>query len=177
MSRGNRNNHSEDMFEETRMSFGDHIEDLRTHLIRAILWFIFFVVISFFPFIGKNVLRFIAKPVEDELARYWDKYYRERSNQLLMDLRGGGDEDLESRNQPVPARIRVKRQQLLRDTGLDAGLRRLAQALPAGERQKFFAETGLDDHDRSTAVPTGATARPGSPWTPGCKTPWKCRPI
>ena len=30
---------SDDLFSDTRMSFGDHIEVLRKHLFRAILWF------------------------------------------------------------------------------------------------------------------------------------------
>ncbi len=30
----------DDMFADTRMSFGEHIEDLRTHLLRAIYGFL-----------------------------------------------------------------------------------------------------------------------------------------
>jgi len=36
MPRANQYNDSEDMFADTRMSFGDHIEELRTHLLRAL---------------------------------------------------------------------------------------------------------------------------------------------
>jgi sec-independent protein translocase protein TatC len=117
MARGDRQNYSEDMFEETRMSFGEHIEDLRKHLVRALAGFTFFVVISFFPIIGKNVLRFIARPVEQELVRYWDKYYKVRSRQVLSDL-AEGREDLQSRNVPIPARLSINRRQLFAELGL-----------------------------------------------------------
>ena len=39
MSKDPRNIDPDDFFAETRMSFGDHIEDLRTHLWRAIKGF------------------------------------------------------------------------------------------------------------------------------------------
>jgi sec-independent protein translocase protein TatC len=106
------------MFQETRMSFGEHIEDLRKHLIRAIVGFVFFVVISFFPFIGKNVLRFIASPVEQELKRYWAKYYKIRTQKVLSDL-ADDREDLQSRNVPVPVRLSINRQQLRAELGLE----------------------------------------------------------
>src|SRR6516164_7528400 len=104
MSPRTKDTSSEDIFEDSRMSFGEHIEDLRTHLIRAIFWFVFFVVISFFPFIGKNVLRFIAHPIEKELAVYWEKYYRERTAEVLDKL-DSGDEDLASRNRPITMKL------------------------------------------------------------------------
>ena len=54
--------HTEDIFSDTRMSFGEHIEDLRTHLLRALFGFVIALVLSFF--VGKYVLGFIARPVE-----------------------------------------------------------------------------------------------------------------
>src|SRR5262245_9824304 len=62
----------DDYFAETRMSFGDHIEDLRKHLLRAVYGFVLGMVLSLF--IGKIVLNYIASPVEDQLAAYWDRY-------------------------------------------------------------------------------------------------------
>jgi len=35
------------MFADTRMSFGDHIEDLRTHLLRALKGFVIGMVLAF----------------------------------------------------------------------------------------------------------------------------------
>jgi sec-independent protein translocase protein TatC len=59
----------EDMFNDTRMSFGDHIEELRTHLIRAIYGFVIGMIISIWP-LGTYVMRIIVAPVEDQLAEF-----------------------------------------------------------------------------------------------------------
>src|SRR5262249_21462539 len=67
---------SDDMFADTRMSFGEHIEELRTHLIRAIAGFAIAMVFSFF--LGRPVLRqIIIKPVEDQLEAVYDRRYKE----------------------------------------------------------------------------------------------------
>jgi sec-independent protein translocase protein TatC len=47
--------YSEDMFADTRMSFGDHLEDLRTHLWRAIKGFVI-IMVGVFVFDGIGVL-------------------------------------------------------------------------------------------------------------------------
>src|ERR1043165_6999038 len=62
----------DDMFADTRMTFGEHIEDLRTHLLRAIYGFLLAFVIAI-P-LGQPVLRFIAKPVEEQLGVFYERY-------------------------------------------------------------------------------------------------------
>src|SRR5262245_16736679 len=84
---------SEDLFADTRMSFGEHIEELRTHLWRAIVGFLICLVFSIA--IGPSVLRFIAKPVEQELARF----YNARAERIAKEL-NQGDSALELLNQP-----------------------------------------------------------------------------
>ena len=37
----------DDIFADTRMTFGEHIEELRTRLIRALVWLMVFLVIGF----------------------------------------------------------------------------------------------------------------------------------
>jgi sec-independent protein translocase protein TatC len=69
----------DDFFADTRMTFGDHIEDLRTHLWRAIKGFGVALVLSFF--IGKTVVNFITAPVKNELSRY----YEHRTRKLLKE--------------------------------------------------------------------------------------------
>ncbi|MFN4259362.1 MAG: twin-arginine translocase subunit TatC [Gemmataceae bacterium] len=82
----NRNNdYSEDMFADTRMSFGDHIEELRIHLWRALFGFLIGLVLSFF--IGKYVLIQIARPVENELNRFYDDRVAEVMKELREDPR------------------------------------------------------------------------------------------
>jgi sec-independent protein translocase protein TatC len=75
---------SEDLFKDTRMSFGDHIEDLRWHLIRAIAGTLIVLVGVFVldtigwatntPIgAGKPLMEFIAHPVENELMAFYNR--------------------------------------------------------------------------------------------------------
>jgi len=85
----------DDFFAETRMSFGDHIEELRRHLWRAIAGLGFCLVIGFvldavgyytewrlgrYEFgIGRPLMQIIQQPVEDALRAY---KHRDREKQL-----------------------------------------------------------------------------------------------
>jgi sec-independent protein translocase protein TatC len=80
MSHGQQTPDPEDLFADTRMSFGDHLEELRTHLWRAIGGFGIAVFVSFF--FGSWVLQFIARPVEVSLNRFYDN----RVAKVLSDL-------------------------------------------------------------------------------------------
>jgi sec-independent protein translocase protein TatC len=75
----------DDYFSDTRMSFGDHIEELRLHLWKAIAGFLVALFFSFF--IGNHVLAFIEAPVKAELQHYWDKYYLKRNKEVLDALK------------------------------------------------------------------------------------------
>jgi sec-independent protein translocase protein TatC len=79
----------DDFFSDTRMSFGDHIEELRLHLWKAIAGFMIAVVFSFA--IGRPVLRFIAAPVEKELQAYWDRYYERKLAEFKRELSNNPD--------------------------------------------------------------------------------------
>lgn len=59
----------EDMFADTRMSFGDHIEDLRSHLIRALKGFLIGMILGVWP-LGQYVLNIITAPVEQQLREF-----------------------------------------------------------------------------------------------------------
>src|SRR5438046_1684203 len=61
----------EDMFAETRMSFGDHLEDLRTHLWRAVKGFLLAMIIALC--FGNQVVKFIAAPVEEQLGVFYKR--------------------------------------------------------------------------------------------------------
>ncbi len=86
MSKDPRNIDPDDFFAETRMSFGDHIEDLRVHLWRAIKGFFFACIFGFF--IGKQMLNFIARPVEQQLQKFYDR----RVENVEKDLKEGASE-------------------------------------------------------------------------------------
>jgi sec-independent protein translocase protein TatC len=84
------------MFTETRMSFGDHIEELRTYLWRAIYGFLIVMVGVFVldalgtalgkPYIGvgRPVLAFIARPVEQQLTAFWDRRVKKVAERLAQ---------------------------------------------------------------------------------------------
>jgi sec-independent protein translocase protein TatC len=59
----------EDMFNDTRMSFGDHLEDLRTHMFRAIKGFVIGMLLGIWP-LGSYVLEIIMAPVQDQLYEF-----------------------------------------------------------------------------------------------------------
>src|SRR3954468_6504991 len=81
----------EDMFADTRMSFGDHIEDLRGHLLRAIFDFIAAMLFCVMPPIGPWAMEFVTSPVKQELVAYYDRYYanqyEKKGDQLRQESR------------------------------------------------------------------------------------------
>jgi sec-independent protein translocase protein TatC len=81
MSTNNQHVDPDDFFSDTRMSFGEHIEDLRTHLIRAIKGFLLAMIVGLA--VARPVLRFIAAPVERQLYAYWDRYRDDKKRELM----------------------------------------------------------------------------------------------
>ena len=103
--------YSEDFFANTRMSFGDHIEELRTHLWRAIIGFGIGLILSFL--VGYPVLRFIVAPVENQLLKIYNKRVDEAKKKMLEEPPGTISTQMD---------IAIPRQQLLESLGLkDAG--------------------------------------------------------
>lgn len=99
----------EDMFADTRMTFGEHIEDLRTHLLRALYGFLLFFILSFI--IAKPVLRFIAKPVEDVLGEYYKELFDEKLAEVMSDHRSTA---------MLPMRVKLNRTELGAALGVPA---------------------------------------------------------
>jgi sec-independent protein translocase protein TatC len=88
-----RNNYDDDLFADSRMSFGEHIEELRTHLIRAIKGLLFCLVIGFvldgigwavgvrWIGIGRPMFDVITRPVKQQLIAFYDR----RLEKLIQD--------------------------------------------------------------------------------------------
>src|SRR5262245_61216504 len=74
----------DDMFSDTRMTFGEHIEDLRTHLMRAIKGFILGMLVSIF--LAGPILNFIIAPVDRELEAYYRRFYAKREKELAEEF-------------------------------------------------------------------------------------------
>src|SRR5947209_6860508 len=66
----------DDLFAHTRMSLGDHIEELRVCLVRAGKGFLIALVIGFF--VAHHVLAFIRYPIEKQLTEFDEIAYREQ---------------------------------------------------------------------------------------------------
>ncbi len=76
----------EDMFADTRMSIGDHIEDLRTHLLRALKGFMIGMVLGIWP-LGQMVLGIITSPVESQLLEFDKRKFEREKAQNREKLR------------------------------------------------------------------------------------------
>ena len=97
---------ADDLFTDTRMPFGDHLEELRWRLWRAVAGFAVVIFLVFtLDFVGfatgtplgvaKPLKDFIASPVEQELTRF----YRRRVEKVLATL--DHDERLLQANRPT----------------------------------------------------------------------------
>jgi sec-independent protein translocase protein TatC len=118
---------SDDLFQDTRMSFGDHIEALRQHLFRAIIWFSIAMCLSIYP-LSWYVLDFIAKPVEKELMWFYNERVKEAKRKLEA-----GDKVLNLANEPQDVIISVSPAQLREMLGLPP----VAEVPKEGEEQKW----------------------------------------
>jgi sec-independent protein translocase protein TatC len=103
----------DDFFADTRMSIGDHIEELRLHLFRAIGGFLVGMVFGFF--LGRPVMYFIAAPVESRLM----KFYADRVERKRQEL-AEHNKELEQLNQPQEVPLGLNKSELRTHLGLPA---------------------------------------------------------
>jgi sec-independent protein translocase protein TatC len=121
----------EDLFADTRMSFGDHIEELRTHLIRAIVGFVIGLLLSFL--FGKTVFHLITAPVERQLMAF----YNRRVERIARELQQGDPRATElNQFQGVPVRIKV--------ADFREALRKVGLQVPPGAAGNADAEDWLE---------------------------------
>ncbi len=111
----------DDFFSDTRMSFGDHLEDLRSHLWRAVTGF--GVALIFGLLIGQPVMRFLCLPVEEELQEYWARYYQKKNNKIKEELLAGTLDQ----GEPLPVKISVSKSEMMKVLG-NLGIKDLAQS-------------------------------------------------
>ncbi|CAN5588240.1 twin-arginine translocase subunit TatC [soil metagenome] len=95
----------DDIFADSRMSFGDHIEELRSRLFKAIKGLLFCLFIGFlldgigywmhWPNfgVGRPMMSLITKPVEDMVRDYYYKRTVEKSD-ILKNLKRTSIEDI-----------------------------------------------------------------------------------
>ncbi len=150
--------YSEDLFADTRMSFGEHLEDLRTHLMRAVKGFLAGLVLAFF--IGSYVLEVIKAPVEAALLDFHLEHFRKtqgKRNPLLGRLRDElGKEDcppeLKGLNEPQSIHITLAKADIER-------IRGKADAAPAPEAMQITATIHPIDFVETLQGPLGLLAK------------------
>jgi sec-independent protein translocase protein TatC len=109
--------YDEDFFKDSRMSFGDHLDELRTRMWRAIMGLAFCLLIGFVldgigdrlhqPWIGIGIpaLRIIRAPVEEQVTEFYRQRNEEAKKRLAEARREGGDARIK-RTMELPAKIR-----------------------------------------------------------------------
>ena len=105
------NDFDDDPFCATRMSLGDHIEELRLRLWKALIGFSVALILGFF--LSPALLRFIAAPVDRALA----KFHHRRIDRLLEQLREG-DAQLLDANRPRDVELLLPADRLAEMLGL-----------------------------------------------------------
>jgi sec-independent protein translocase protein TatC len=60
-----------DLFDDSTMSFGDHLEALRIHLFKAIIGFVIAICLTLYY--GNSIVDVIREPIDNALARYGKK--------------------------------------------------------------------------------------------------------
>lgn len=83
---------ADDLFDESTMTFGEHIEALRVHMISALKGVV--LVGCVMVFFGQNVVKIIVDPVEKQLHTYYTEHLTKRTQQM------------EQRQQDLPAEAR-----------------------------------------------------------------------
>jgi len=95
----------DDIFDQTRMSFGDHIEELRSRLLKAIYGLLFFLIIGFVLDsvgeqlnrpnlgIGRPMMKVITAPVEDQAKNFYANRI-EAAKQKIENLQESAPDDV-----------------------------------------------------------------------------------
>ena len=78
-----RSTYDEDYFADTRMSFGEHIEDLRRYLLRGVYGFVVAMVLSFL--LARPAMLFINEPVEKAVKQFYDDRINEARKEIELD--------------------------------------------------------------------------------------------
>lgn len=83
-----RRDHDEDLFKDTTMTFGEHLEELRTCLWRAVLGLAIGFVLGLY--FGGEVVDFIEIPLKDALTAYYQDQSAAEVEARLAELREAG---------------------------------------------------------------------------------------
>lgn len=132
--------HEDDLFRHSSMSFGEHLEELRSHLFRAAMWLLIGMVIGFI--IGKPVVKLIEEPMENALR---DFYRVKTEDDLSRDGRilTASEQDLLNKGF-ISEQVYVQPEKVLQD---------LSGLVPGAPRPKTKAELAPTEVPKSDAAP------------------------
>src|SRR3954468_13717458 len=63
--------YNEDLFESTKMTFGEHLDELRQTLVKSILALVVGVIIALF--FARDVVQYVQMPLKDALKEHYSK--------------------------------------------------------------------------------------------------------
>jgi len=99
---------SKDLFQESTMTFGQHLEELRTCLFRAVYGLFLGILVGFA--VGDRVVRYIASPLSAALEKYYTDKAEKQLDARFADLVAQGRTLPETKEQ---VRTLIKEEQLL----------------------------------------------------------------
>jgi sec-independent protein translocase protein TatC len=114
--RPKRPDYDDDFFKDTRMSFGDHLEELRWRMWRAIKGLLLCLVFGFIldtigdqtgnPWlgVGKPMLKIITDPVEEQVKNF----YKKRNDEVRDKVEHAASDDKKNKTVPVRANVPVR---------------------------------------------------------------------
>jgi Twin arginine targeting (Tat) protein translocase TatC len=144
---------TKDLFDDTTMSFGEHLEALRTHLIRALIGLVIAAIICLYQ--GDVIVNFIRRPIDRALKRYshietqddlkgaeqgWEKLKEDWGINTLVELFTGTKAEREEAQKVAEQTTSPDAPPVHPDSiTVKVGLDDLAQALHAADPERFPA--------------------------------------
>jgi sec-independent protein translocase protein TatC len=115
--------YEDDLFRESTMTFGEHLEELRRRLVRAVFWLAIGLVVGLV--IGKDVVQLIQRP----LTKALEDFYGEKAKKTLREKYGELPPETEALFLAgnVPEQMTVQPSRVIEDIVRGAGVE-----LPAG---------------------------------------------
>ncbi|MGD9128540.1 MAG: twin-arginine translocase subunit TatC [Planctomycetia bacterium] len=80
-----------DLFASSTMSLGEHLEELRGCLFRAIVGLVICAIIGLIPAVGSRIVRFIEYPLVKALGAHYEERASEKAEEQLETLRANGE--------------------------------------------------------------------------------------
>ncbi|MFO0790525.1 MAG: twin-arginine translocase subunit TatC [Pirellulales bacterium] len=90
-------NYNEDLFESTKMTFGEHLDELRSSLIKAMLALVVGVLVGLL--VAGQVVDYVQTPLKNALMKYYTRVAAAEYRKILLEQRAKGlavPEDLDA---------------------------------------------------------------------------------